>query len=277
MDFKELAMKKLLVSLVSIFGFSELVCGAETHQAPIELLKTGHLRIQVTINGKGPYPLIFDTGAPVNLLSNKIGKEASLKRKPGRSGLTFMGPIGEADIACLEWGGAKVEHVPTMILDHPTVKTLSDHLGPIEGIVGYPFFARFAITINYQKKMVTLEANGFVPGDLMKNTMALIFQKQKKPIAPPSDEIIGLILSPQIDPKNQGLIVNKVLEGSWAEKSGLKDGDLLVAINQRWVDDHATLYRILGEQWAKGPVTVELIRNNKTRELPLAKPKGEKP
>jgi hypothetical protein len=265
-------MKILLATMIYFVGFCTLLKGAETHQATMEVLKTGHLRIQVTINGNGPYPLIFDTGAPVNLLSNKIGKEANIKRKPGRSGLTFMGPIGEADIASLDWGGAKVEHVPTMIMDHPTVKTLADHLGPIEGIVGFPFFAKFAITINYQKKMVTLEPNGFIPGDLMKNSMALIFKKQSQPIRPPSEQFIGMILSPEIDPKTNGLVIDKILPGSLAEKSGFKSGDTLVAINQRWVNDHADLYQVLGEQWLKGSVIVEISRGNIVRELKLAKP-----
>ena len=270
-------MKNILISLVSAFLICKLAPGGETHQAPMELLKTGHLRILVTINGQGPYPLIFDTGAPVNLLSNKIGKEANIKRKPGRSGLTFMGPIGEADIGSLEWGGAKVEHVPTMILDHPTVKTLADHLGPIEGIVGFPFFSRFAITINYQQKMVTLEPNGFIPGDLMKNTMTLIFQKQNKPIGPTSKQVIGLILSPQPDPITNGLGIEKVLAGSLAEVAGFKAGDTLIAINQRWVNDHASLYQNLGEQWVKGPVVVEILRDNMVRELKLPQSMETKP
>jgi hypothetical protein len=270
-------MKIILATIVHIVGISTLLTGAETHQATMEVLKTGHLRIQVTINGNGPYPLIFDTGAPVNLLSNKIGKEANIKRKPGRSGLTFMGPIGEADIASLEWGGAKVEHVPTMIMDHPTVKTLADHLGPIEGIVGFPFFAKFAITINYQKKMVTLEPNGFIPGDLMKNSMGLIFKKQNQPIQPPSEQVIGLIFSPQIDRKTHGLVIEKILAGSLAEKSGFKTGDTLVAINQRWVNDHAGLFQVLGEQWVKGSVIVEISRENVLQELKLNKPVGATP
>src|SRR5207245_1874658 len=38
---------------------------------PFELLKTGHMAIMVKINGKGPYKVIFDTGAPVSQINNK--------------------------------------------------------------------------------------------------------------------------------------------------------------------------------------------------------------
>ena len=34
--------------------------------------------VNVKINGKGPYRLIFDTGAPFTLINNKIAKEAEV-------------------------------------------------------------------------------------------------------------------------------------------------------------------------------------------------------
>src|SRR5438105_14513383 len=45
---------------------------------PFGLLKTQHMTVQVKINGKGPYRLIFDTGAPVTLINNKVAKEAGV-------------------------------------------------------------------------------------------------------------------------------------------------------------------------------------------------------
>src|SRR5262249_457786 len=46
----------------------------KTVTVPFELLKTQHMVVEAKINGKGPYRLIFDTGAPVNLLNNKVAK-----------------------------------------------------------------------------------------------------------------------------------------------------------------------------------------------------------
>src|SRR5947209_5834954 len=48
---------------------------------PFELLRTKHIAIQVKVNGKGPYRLIFDTGAPITLLNTKVGTEAGLIKK----------------------------------------------------------------------------------------------------------------------------------------------------------------------------------------------------
>lgn len=265
-------MTKYILSLCVLFFIILSGTSGETHKAPMEILKTGHLRIHVKINDKGPYPLVFDTGAPLNLLSNKIGKEANIKRKPGRSGISLMGPMGEADIASLEWSGAIVKNVPAMILDHPTIKALSDHLGPIEGIVGFPFFARFIMTINYQKAHVLLEANDFVPDDLMKNTMALMFQRGTKPLSLPTLTTFGLLLSNETHPKYHGLVIEDVLSGSPAEKAKLLKGDILIAVNQRWVDSPGLLFQVLGEQWAKGPVDLEIIRQGSTMHTKAEKP-----
>ena len=51
---------------------------AAPSKVPFEMLKSQHMAVQVKINGKGPYRLIFDTGAPVTLLSNKVAKEAGI-------------------------------------------------------------------------------------------------------------------------------------------------------------------------------------------------------
>ena len=52
---------------------------------PFELLPSGHMTVMVKVNGKGPYRLIFDTGAPITLLNNKVAKEAGLlKGSPSR-------------------------------------------------------------------------------------------------------------------------------------------------------------------------------------------------
>ena len=41
---------------------------------PFEMLPTNHMLVEARINGKGPYHLIFDLGAPVTLLSNRVSE-----------------------------------------------------------------------------------------------------------------------------------------------------------------------------------------------------------
>ena len=74
---------------------------------------------------------------------NKLAKEAGLVGKGG--GLPFFGARGQAKIKELQLGDLKAEEVSTMILDHPTVQAISNFVGPIEGILGFTFYARYKI------------------------------------------------------------------------------------------------------------------------------------
>src|SRR5262245_27767263 len=93
---------------------------------PFEVLKTGHITVKVSINGKGPYTLIFDTGAPINLLNNRIAKDAGLLKGMKRQAFPLFGSMGDVKVKELEVGGQKVADVDAIVMDHPTVKAISD-------------------------------------------------------------------------------------------------------------------------------------------------------
>src|SRR5262245_31476641 len=100
---------------------------------PFELLKSRHMAVEVKINGKGPYRLIFDTGAPTNLINNKLAKEAGVMKKDEKALVPLFGMAGAKTLDSLEVGGVKLEKVPVMVMDHPTVTAISKALGPVDG------------------------------------------------------------------------------------------------------------------------------------------------
>src|SRR5579864_8822150 len=118
-------MRRLLV------GLALLPCLVGTPRAeepapkpvvvPFELFKSGHMTVMVKVNGQGPYRLIFDTGAPVNVLSTKIGKDAGLTKGGARPALAPFGALGAVTVKTLEVGAQKVEEISAVVLDHPTV------------------------------------------------------------------------------------------------------------------------------------------------------------
>lgn len=201
---------------------------------PFELLSSRHMAVQVMINGKGPYRLIFDTGAPVNLLNTKVGKEAGVKN---------------ASIDTLEIGGLKVEKVGTMVFDHPTVKAISEVLGPVEGLVGFPVFARFKTTVDYQKKEMTFTPTDFQPADTMKVMMERLMGAGKgKPdprTAAPA-ALWGFAVEKAGDDEADGVTVKEVFAGSAAADAGLKAGDRLLTLDGRWTDSVADTYTAAG-------------------------------
>ena len=47
------------------------------------MLPTNHMLVRAKINGKGPYRLIFDLGAPITLLSNRAGEASGVVEADG--------------------------------------------------------------------------------------------------------------------------------------------------------------------------------------------------
>ena len=136
---------------------------------PFEMLASNHMLVTAKINGKGPYRLIFDCGAPITLLSNKASESSGVVKK-GAAKSIFFAMRGEANVKTLEVGGLQAKDLPVIVLDHPTLTALSDYLRrPIDGIIGFTFFARYKTTIDYQKNVMTFEPVDYEVKDLMKD------------------------------------------------------------------------------------------------------------
>lgn len=213
---------------------------AEPVVVPFELLDSRHMAVMVKLNGKGPYKLIFDTGAPMNLINNRIAKESGVldpKNKQGPVGL--FGTMGQKKVALLEVGPAKLENATAVVMDHPTVAAISEALGPIDGIVGFPFFARYKATIDYQKREMTLVPNGYVPGDAIEALMGKMMAAQnadKGPKIVGPAALFGFAVDKKSDDTAAGVEVTDVLKDGAAGKAGLKAGDRLLTLDARWTD-----------------------------------------
>jgi membrane-associated protease RseP (regulator of RpoE activity) len=238
---------------------------------PFELLKSGHMATMIKINGKGPYRVIFDTGAPMNLLNTKVAKDSGLI-KDGPGGFALFGGMTMAKMQTLEVGDLKLENASTMVMNHPTVEAISKALGPIEGIIGFPFFARYKMTLDYQAKQMTFVPNGYEPPDviasLMSTMMSLMGSRDKPPpkvLAPAA--LWGLVVAKEAGDEEAGVTVKEVHAGSAAAEAGLKPGDRLLVLDTRWTDTLADTYAAAGFVKPGTTVTVRVKRDGKEIDL----------
>ncbi len=243
---------------------------------PFELLKSRHMAVMVKVNGKGPYKLIFDTGAPTNLINNRLAKDAGVLKKSDKGGMMF-GMGGAKIMDTLEIGDVKMEKVPVMVMDHPTVTAISNALGPIDGIVGFPFFAQYKTTVDYQKKELTFTPNGYVPGDAMKALMEKMMAGSKgKPdpgVASPAG-VWGFAVDKASDDDDAGVVVKDVIAGSAAADGGLKSGDRLLTLDGRWTDSIADTF-VAASMVKPGRAAVVVVkRDGKEVKLTVKPAKG---
>ena len=213
-------------------------------KVPFKLLPSRHMLIEVKVNGKGPFKLIFDTGAPLNIVTTRLGKATGIS-KGGGGGLMALlgGGLNQVEIATMTLGDVTAKKVAAIVMDHPTVQAISDAFaeehGAIDGIVGFPFFARFATTVDYQKKELSLSPRDFKQGDFIADLTKSLTEASEnagraKVVGPAG--LWGFALTKAKADDEPGVTVSEVYEGTPAAMAGVKVGDRLLTIDGRWSD-----------------------------------------
>jgi hypothetical protein len=129
--------------------------GAHETTFPFQLINN-HIYADVSVNGKGPYTFIFDTGG-VNVVTPRIAKELGIKsegKMEGRGAGSGHMDFGLAKIGKLQLGAAEVK-------DQLFVVAPLDALAPVEGVdmpgmVGFETFRRFVTRFDYGARTITL-------------------------------------------------------------------------------------------------------------------------
>jgi hypothetical protein len=205
------------------------------------------------------------------LINNKVAKEAGLVKKDNKGGgFGLFGMAGGKTIDTLEIGAVKLEKIQVMVMDHPTVAAISNALGPIDGLIGFPFFAHFKTTIDYEKKELTFEPNGYVPGDaiqaLMDRMMLAQKGKQEPAIVAPA-ALWGFAVDKSDGDEEAGVVVKHVLKDSPAAQGGLKEGDRLLTLDGRWTDSIGDTFT--AASLVKAGRTVEVVVKRAGKEVKL--------
>src|SRR5262249_49976631 len=127
------AMRHVIVTALAALLLAPAAIRAEDAKAdtkpvtvPFELTTSRHRVVTVKLNGKGPYRLIFDTGAPIMLINNRIAKDSGVvDAKTKQPPLALFGALGTFTINTMELGDLKADGVGTVVMDHPTVEAIS--------------------------------------------------------------------------------------------------------------------------------------------------------
>ena len=242
---------------------------AEAASVPFEMLPSNHMVVRTKINGKGPYQLIFDLGAPITLLSNRAAEDSGVvDAKTPKSFLFSM--RGEADVRKLEVGDLTVSDLPVIVLDHPTVKVLGETLGrKIEGIIGYTFFARYRTTIDYQARRMTFRPVDFEVRNLIKDLPDRLVGPKvatRKVLSPAG--LWGFSVgAPEGGPSSPGVPIVSIVAGSPAESAGLKPGDILASLDGRWTASVADTYAAAAATPPGKAVPVVVLRDGQEMTL----------
>lgn len=211
-------------------------------------MKTKHIAVQVRINGAGPFRLILDTGAPVTFISGRAAQQLKLISKAQSQRRVFMGMRGQTVLKTVAIGQARIPNLNAMILDHPIIGLLSQIDGPIDGIIGFSFFARFRTVIDYQAERVSFTPIAYQPQDVTASLFERMMggEMAAPAIAPPG--LWGMTVreptaAEQKSNAASGVVVARVFAGGAAQLGGLRAGDRVTAIDGRWIESVTDCYR----------------------------------
>ncbi len=254
-------------------GEEKAAAGSGKVTAPFQLLESRHIAIMAKVNGKGPYRMIFDVGAPVTLLSNKAGEESGVV--PAGTPKSFVfGTRGEFTAKTLEIGDLKANDAPLVVLDHPLIGAMNRlfHI-KLDGIIGYTFFARYKLTIDYQAKTLSFEPVDFKVRNFMKelpDRLAGPKVAKERYLSPAA--LWGLTVedSREGDPiAAAGVKVVRVLADSAAARAGIEPGDVISSIDGRWTTSALDAHAAAATIEAGRSVVVGVIRGGKSMTIAI--------
>lgn len=248
---------------------------AKTVVVPFETLPSRHFVVKVKLNGKGPYRMILDTGAPLTLINSKTAKASGLTKRAGGGGLFggLLGGVNQVTVGKMQLGDAVTEKTPAVVMDHPTVAAISDAFiengGPIDGLIGFPFFGQFAMTVDYQKKQIELKPNGYKPGDYMQDMMSALMNadRMNQPRTVAAAGLWGFEVSKEKSDDEAGVTVKNVFADGPMGKAGLKVGDRLLTIDGRWTDSPGDT--AIATSYVKPGRTVPVVVRRDGKEVSL--------
>jgi hypothetical protein len=124
---------------------------------------TNSLYVQVWLNGKGPYWIIYDTGASSTWIDDSIVKEAGLEKIPNSDYWATMVygafpsyrvrvkslKVGEAEVRDIVIGGGAVWRTP---VGNDTIEGKR-----VIGLLGRETIAAFQTTVNFAERTITFE------------------------------------------------------------------------------------------------------------------------
>lgn len=250
------------------------------YEVPYRLTDTKHVLVRAKINGKGPFNLILDTGAPAVFITKAVAKKSG-------ADLDDKG-WGTFDSFEVE-GGLTVDKVKTRVEDLVQIEGMNSMgLAGVElhGVIGYNVLAKFRIEYDFTAdKLAFVELKGFEPpspekieakgGDDIQSMGPLVKMLAALSGIKPNFEVVPRgFVGVEFDDAKGGVVVKKVLPGSPAEKAGFKAGDVIEAVKAASVETGKDLAKALAKAGVGTKLRVTVKRGDKTEELSVELGKG---
>jgi hypothetical protein len=105
----------------------------------------GQIEVPVSVNGAAPLTFLVDTGAEYSIISTAVADRLGISRNR-------QGARDFADGVSLSFGGITLRDQRVMVMPFDGYRKQGRE---IEGLIGYDFFARYVVEIDFERKTMT--------------------------------------------------------------------------------------------------------------------------
>jgi hypothetical protein len=272
----------------------------KSFQVPYRLTETKHVLVRAKINGKGPYNLIVDTGAPALFVAVPVARKLGVK--PDNKDL------GVFDRFEIE-GGVVLTNIKGRIETPPQIEGMNA-LGlagvELHGIIGYDILARYRLEIDFtrdkmvwtpldSKPKVSMSLGGGrgtsiidLLGSLLKAASprqaippvrlrgflgVQLKDHEDNPVAQavPGEEPAGKAAVKGVQRKDEieNPVVVAVLAEGPADKAGVRAGDRITHVQGRSVLDISDVQRYVSRKKPGEEIKLTIQRGKDTKEITI--------
>jgi predicted aspartyl protease len=118
------------------------------------------ITVKGTINKKGPFNFIFDTGASMTIIEKQTAEKLGLSDKTHttRNALSAGGALVSSilNVESIKVDGVEAKNIQVGVLDLSNVSKCGC-IGEFGGIIGYNFVKDYRVLIDYPKQEISFE------------------------------------------------------------------------------------------------------------------------
>ena len=238
---------------------------ATASTVPLTVLQSGHVALEARLNGKGPYRFILDTGSPITFVDVDTALATGLIKGIKPTTAPSLLPVSMTSAGTIKVGQEVVSNVPVMVLNHPVISLLSQIEGPLHGILGFSFWARFNIVLDYADGTISLTPGRFHPPDVVSRLMSRLFGASSlNHLVPACQWGMTVVKQPG---QRRGVTVTSVYQGTPAAAAGIQAGDILLSVDGRWTDTMNDCWNALSAERPGRLVPITILRGVKRLHL----------
>lgn len=171
-----------------------IISGSEA-VVPISI-ESGAVIVDASMNGRGPFPLMFDTGAE-NALTKETAAALGLKTEGTETALDSGGrqvSIAYTRLKNVGLSGVEMTDQRFAVLALPPYLKDRGNRPPLAGFLGYGLLERFAVRLSYQDATLTLKPGSDFRYDGTGTRVPLTFAAKTPAVPGTADGISGMFM-----------------------------------------------------------------------------------